>query len=195
MVNNFTVLWNLLEKIASDYEKYKVEITFNQSCKQIFADSFECRYQEIKEKYMDQHTEHLDRHKIAAIFVVEGINANVITRTLDNESIFIGQENLLYRVAFSYITQACNITLKTNSEGKCKELQKFTLPKALSCNTTYVDVMCRYDFYDKKYSSSAEINVRILKLAEKFFLLEYIAILSYYGEEADEILQILKEEI
>lgn len=77
-------------------------------------------------------------------------------------------------------------------------MQNFVLPEAFSCETKYIDIMCRNLMYTKEsgiLTDSKNALTVEMELAEKFFLLEYIAIRSIYRDKAEDIYRFLRQAV
>lgn len=146
------------------------------------------QYNNYKTKFMKPEVKNLDRHKVAAILVVEGISLNIIhCDKIPEEQVFIGQEKILLTYALRYIMRDFNNII---SGSGFEHMKQFVLPEAFSCKTKYIDIMCRNLIYARKAGmlANSEFSLNIeMELAEKFFLLEYIAINVAYQDKAKDI--------
>lgn len=141
---------------------------------------------------MGSDVENLDRHKVAAILVIEGLKLQIIKRVdgksadTDNE-FFIGPQKVLLTCAIDYLAQQINLVLQGNKYN-LPPMKYFALPEAFSCSTSYVDIMSRL----LRNELDAD-KLFILSLAEKLFLLEYIAIQGCYGEGSEKVYGFLRK--
>lgn len=77
-------------------------------------------------------------------------------------------------------------------------MKEFVLPNAFSCETKYIDIMCRNLMYTKEAGTLTDPEHALtveMELAEKFFLLEYIAISSIYQDKAGDIYHFLRQAV
>ena len=70
--------FSLVEEYCKGANEQKNVVTFCADKKEKYISAVEKRCAEYKEKYMDTEVKYLDRHKIAAILVVEGLNLSLI---------------------------------------------------------------------------------------------------------------------
>ncbi len=189
--------WNAIAKeYRESYSAEHLPLYLMEQLKDDYFQRCDDKYNNYKEKFMKSEVKNLDRHKVAAILVVEGIALNLIRcDTIPENQIFIGQEKILLRCAFRYIMREFNsIIRKSNLES----MQNFVLPEAFSCETKYIDIMCRNLMYTKEsgiLTDSKNALTVEMELAEKFFLLEYIAIRSIYRDKAEDIYRFLRQAV
>lgn len=150
-------------------------------------------YNDCKRNEMSSDVVNLDRHKVAAILVIEALKLQVIKRkdgkiADTSDEFFIGPQKILLVCAIHYLAQEINHYLENS--GYLDKLQQFIMPRAFSCDTGYVDIMSR----QLRNELNAD-KLYVLSLAEKFFLLEYIAIRSAYGDRAEQVYAILRKPI
>lgn len=189
--------WNALEReCLKNYSAELLPLYLVKAEKEKYLQQCDDRYGEYKRKFMKPEVENLDRHKVAAIMVGEGIARNIICcdSSFGNQ-IFIGQEKILLTCAFQYIIREFNSIIKNSGFERMKY---FVLPEAFSCGTKYIDIMCRNLVYTKKTKVFADPEIALnieMELAEKFFLLEYIAISAVYKEKAEEVYAFLRQAV
>lgn len=185
--------WSLVKKQCSE----QPSLCFNSASKKDFLEDCERAYKAYKTRYMKPNVEHLDRHKIGAILICQGLKHHLISATgnIENQceargEIFIGEEKILIFCVLHYITQQVNKILDTTEARKngIGPLLQFRLPSALSCKTEWLDIMSRTLYYNK-----CDDKISQLSIAEELFLLEQIAIREYYKDKSGEVLAYLKE--
>lgn len=170
--------WDLLKEEYSKYSKENPNFKFDDSRKDDFRQIFTEKYNGIIRKYMDESVKYLDRHKVAALIIISLLEINAISyETLDEDCIFIGAELLALKVGLAYMVEKLNEKLHT--KGIDKKIEKFIFPNAQSCSTSYMDIMCRNLYYSK-----TDYKLNPLDLADRLFLVEYIA-LSKEGIDPD----------
>lgn len=188
--------WNaIVREYRESYSTYQ-QLRLKKELKDKYLDQCDGQYNRYKAKFMKPEVENLDRHKVAAILVVEGIALNLICcDDIPAGRIFIGQEKILLSCAFQYIRRDFNSIIRHSSFDPMKE---FVLPNAFSCETKYIDIMCRNLMYTKEAGTLTDPEHALtveMELAEKFFLLEYIAISSIYQDKAGDIYHFLRQAV
>lgn len=183
--------WKLVSAYCDVLKKSGCDVTFDTTKCELYKKTVEHHYKEYKEKYMDvAAVEHLDRHKIAAVFVASGLECDIIKQSdsVKEGSIYIGAQKILLLAAFDYLLAKMNEILKKNNSF-LKPMETMHFPNPWSCETNYVDVFSRSLYYEKRESG----KVNIMELAEKFFLLEYISIQDCYKENAGNVFEALRQ--
>lgn len=169
-------VWDLLRDEYDKYNQKNPNFKFDQTKKEDFERVFFDKYNFVKTKYMDSSVEDLDRHKVAALIIVSLLEINAFSyEGLDDDCIFIGAELLSLKAGFAYMVEKLNE--KLSQKGCHKKIEKINFPNAQSCETSYMDIMCRNLYYAKE-----EGKLNPLDLADRLFLVEYIALLK---EEID----------
>jgi len=183
-----TMLWNKYEQIfdrSKDIlqKNRNVELTLDKSKKEVFINNFCNRYKFVMDTYMDNVVGSLDRHKVAAIAIIEFIGSDILKYdepTLANNEIFIPKYFLAAQTGLAFMQYWFSNLLE--SKG-LERIDEWTWPKLLSCpQNEYFCVFSRNLYYisqrlegaGKKYVS----DYNELDLAEKLYLIEYITILS-----------------
>lgn len=187
--------WNA---VAREYRANKgaenLKLCLMEKLKDEYLRRCDERYRIYKEKFMKPGVKNLDRHKVASILAVEGIALNLIRcEQVPEDQIFIGQEKILLKCALQFIIREFNSIIRTSQFAS---MQKFVLPEAFSCDTQYIDIMCRNLMYIKEsklLDDPEHVLMVEMELAEKFFLLEYIAIRSSYRDKAEDVYRFLHQ--
>lgn len=178
------IFWDSLEKTVKYYRRSDKNIVLNIEKKEDFYKDVKKRYYDLKDCYMTKETDniknannedkvYLDRHKVAAIFIVSAIENNLIKYSKEiDKSKFIGCEMFITEVAWSWMVDKLNDSLKkTNKETP--HIDNLFMPKAFACPTPYFDIFCRELFYANEANKLFELDI-----AEKLFLIEYITLLK-----------------
>ncbi|MCD8147693.1 MAG: hypothetical protein LUD84_10555 [Clostridiales bacterium] len=192
--------WLLLSTYCKLMDERGVPVSIREEKKTDYRKAVESRCQSYKESYMKSGTKELDRHKVAAIMVVEGLKCKVIDSSkingkLESGAINIGAEKVLLASAFDFMTAVVNQILdearNTDPEVALERFPGFAFPEAWSCDTDFMNIMSRTLYYANSDDSGYKLNE--MELAEKFFILEYSSILSLFPKEKDKYFQILKK--
>ncbi len=163
-------IWDLVKEIAEKYTQNDPNFIFRQNRYGDFKQSFEDNYNKIKKEYMLPSVENLDRHKVASIIIVSLLEIKAISyKDLEKDNIFIGAELIALKVALAYLIAKLNEKLEEKNVNK--KITEFIFPKAQSCETSYIEIMCRNLYYAKR-----DYELNPLDLAERLFLIEYIAL-------------------
>jgi len=186
--------WSAVSQQCGQLSTETDHIYIDASLKDGYIVACDVEYKKCKDENMNKSVQNLDRHKVAAILVIQGLTLDIVKRKDGNEAdteekIFIGKEKAILSCAISYLAQQINIIIR-NSGRSFDLINRFILPTAFSCQTDYIDIMCRLLHYGKKQST-----LSVLDLADHFFLLEYIAIAEYYRENAHEVYALLRQSV
>lgn len=168
------MIWSLTYQFADKICREDENIVSNDldESARIFGESFKNEYFSIINNNMKADVTTLDRHKVAAITAISIVKANPLTmkNNTNTKSKFVGNESLAINVALSYMLSDLNILLQQNN---VERVEQYIMPEAWSCDTEYAMVLIRDLFYTKESKS-----YNALTLANNFFLLEYITLLS-----------------
>lgn len=171
-------VWNLLDAEYNMYNQENPNFKFDKTQKNDFKQIFSEKYDYVMKNYMDSSVKDLDRHKVAALIIVSLLEIDAIYyENLDEDCVFIGAELLALKVGLAYMVEKLNEKLCLR--GIKKKIEKFNFPNAQSCDTSYIDIMCRNLYYAK-----TDYKLNPLDLADRLFLVEYIA-LSKEGIDPD----------
>lgn len=162
-------VWDLLEQQYNQIAKFDKNFIFKKSNYTEFHNFFENSYETFKKRYMSEKVEFLDRHKVAALLIISVLENDIFSYNNRKDTIFIGAELLSVKAAFAYMLHALNEELKEHN----KKIEEIKLPKALSCNTSYIAIICRNLYYTKR-----DYVLNPVELSEKMFLLEQICLLN-----------------
>lgn len=158
-----------------------------------YVKAVEEKYYRYKNQYLKNDVEYLDRHKMAAILVVCGIECKIVdsgemSKKIEDDKIDICTQKILLLAAFDYLLEIMNLKIDDKKDDSIKKISEFDFPKAFTCPTTFVDIMSRTLYYAEK-----EYKLNEMELAEKFFLLEYISILKKFPNESDKYFSLFEE--
>lgn len=183
MTSTINQFWSALEKAVRYYKGLDHNIHFDSSKKDVFFETVTERYNSIKDCYMipeivDEEKEdsekrnHLDRHKVAAIFIVVAIENRLISYSADipDGKKFMGCEMFVTEVAWNWMVGELDDALQ--KAGSDQHIDDLVLPIAFACPTTYFDIFCRELYYANEKGKLFELDI-----AENLFLLEYITLL------------------
>ncbi len=189
MTKTIQTYWSLLEQYCKITDKNECYPIIRHEVLEQYKKSVKKTYDQYKDKYLKDEVEFLDRHKMAAILVVEGIKCNVMVpsqgENVDSSKLFVGCEKILLLAAVDYLLAHMNRCFIAND---LKKIDTFIYPNAFTCKTKFVDVLSRTLYY-----SHTDFSLNIMELAEKFFLLEYITILCTCGGESEHYFKVLRE--
>lgn len=164
--------WILLDEEYSKYSEKNANLKFDKNAKDKFRALFEQKYEHIMKTYMDKSVENLDRHKVAALIIISLLELSPISLdNLDEQYLFIANELIALKTGLAYMTKKLNEKLSEKNINK--SMEKFIFPEAQSCNTSYMDIMCRNLYYARN-----DYKLNPLDLAERLFLVEYISLLK-----------------
>lgn len=170
--------WTMLKKICEDAHKKDSNVCFDANCFELFYTRFKYWHALIK-NFMDSSVTELDRHKIAAILTISIIESHSITyNNLPENTVFIGAELYALTCGFSYMQDQLNNILRSKGQT---EIEKYVLPEPFYCSTKYLDVMARNLYYaeTKVDDDGTKLwGLNPLELANTFYLIEYITLLS-----------------
>lgn len=194
MKSTTLAFWELVNTQCMSLSSGEHAIYLDDSVKNQYIAACDDAYKLCKQRDMHSDVRNLDRHKVASILVTEGLNLEIIKRKdkkcadTENEW-FIASQKVLLICAISYLAQEVNALIR-DAKTTIKPMRRFILPKAFSCQTYYIDIMCRLLRREMEAG-----RLSFLLLSNDFFLLEYIAIVSYYGDRAEEVYEILRKPI
>lgn len=145
--------------------------------KKKFQKKFIDLYHEISNKFMEDPTGALDRHKVAAIIMITIIDIDLLQsklpngKTSDNKS-YYGKYILAMNSGLDYLLGEINNVLKKEKTGK--QLSTYYFPKATSCHTDYSKIFFRNLYYAEK-----NYKLNPLDIAERLFLLEQLTFMKF----------------
>ena len=164
-------VWREFKDCYDFYHGYDKKLVFNDE-KSAFFDRFHEIYHEIKSKYMREDVTELDRHKEVAAQITACIEANLITREVRKDQVFLGLYMIALEVGLNWMIIGLNDALA--KVGINKEITEYTMPDAFACPTKYFEVFSRNLYYSHVKGK----GLNPLDISEKLFLLEYITLLS-----------------
>lgn len=161
--------WSLLEKTVEVANRKNLNIILNAQAKEKFADEFETLHKHIKENYMREEIQNLDRHKVAAIIMVCILSSDALAYegVLQENERFFGEYLIAGSVGINYMQDRLNSLLVEKNQNT---IDKFWFPEALSCDTKYFEIFCRNLYYA---DNEEKWGLNPLDIAEKLFLIEY----------------------
>ena len=179
------MLWNkyadILKRSKFILEKEHNTILKMSSDQSIFSNNFCNRYQYVMENYMTPTVISLDRHKVAAIGIVEFILSDVLKYTepphKENE-IFMPKYYLAAQTGLAFMQYWFNNLLETKVR---RTIEEWYWPQLLSYpQDKYFCSFSRNLYYTEqriKLDNKYALAFNELELAEKLYLFEYITIL------------------
>lgn len=176
MTKTIKYVWNVLNgaiKTIDDDDKKK---NLTISCKDFnfFKKTFNDLYYKILNDYMEESVDNLDRHKVAAVIIISILKTiDIEYNNLPETKVLWGKQTVAVNIGLNYMCGELNKILAEN--GWDGEIEKFDMPNAISCNTSFEDIMIRNLVYAE---DNPEWGLNPLTIAENLFLLEYITIIQ-----------------
>lgn len=175
-------LWDALRESCDFWNKKEdsAQLIFHLERRGEFIDIFAKYYESIKKQFMTPDTKALDTHKQVAIMLLSAWEANAIEQVPCEEGqIPLGCQAVILDVALSYLEQSIN---KKLADIKVRPIN-LKLPEALACDTSYFNILRRMLYYElflggQQGSKGYRMSYNILEWSDRFFLLEYIALLE-----------------
>ncbi len=160
--------WEQFKEQSEEFKKTEPSVVFHDEKYEEYKNRFMSQYDDILNRFMKDTTE-LDSHKQAALITICCLESEVITHEVDKEHISIVPEIIAVNVGMSYMNDRLNENLK--KKGLHKKIEKYDLPIAISCDTPYMEVICRMLYYEK---IEEDMCFNVLELSDRYFLIEYI---------------------
>lgn len=176
MTKTIKYVWNVLNgaiKTIDDDDKKK---NLTISCKDFnfFKKTFNDLYYKMLNDYMKESVDNLDRHKVAAVIIISILKTiDIEYNNLPKTKVVWGKQTVAVNIGLNYMCGELNKILAEN--GWDGEIEKFDMPNAISCNTSFEDIMIRNLVYAE---DNPEWGLNPLTIAENLFLLEYITIIQ-----------------
>lgn len=164
--------WQQFKEQCEEFKENEPTLVFHTEKYDEYGALFRKKYDDILKRFMKQTTE-LDSHKQAAIITICCLEADVITHEVDEGSISIIPEIIAVNVGLSYMNDRLNELLKKKRIGK--SIPQYILPLAISCETPYMEIICRLLYYNK---NEEDMCFNVLELSDRYFLLEYINLIQ-----------------
>lgn len=163
-------LWKLIES-GIEYMKLQDKniMDNNQDFKKKFEDNFESIYKSVLD-YMQDETESLDRHKVAAIMMIAIIKSDILHTIDSTNQKFMGNYILATDCGLSYMISELNKRLNILIK---REIEAYIFPEALACETNYYRIFYRNLYFA---NNNKEWGLNPLDIAERLFLLEYMTL-------------------
>lgn len=189
--------WDQVSMQCNAHSKTKDAMYLDSSLRAEYIKNCDIAYDNCKQTAMSNEVVNLDRHKVASILVTEAMKLGIIKREDNKEmkdadtdsEFFIGPQKILLICAIHYLAQEINRILGIHGNA-VPQMTQFQLPKAFSCDTSYIDIISRL-----LRNELDDDKLYMLSLAEKFFLLEYIAIQAFYGDSTEKVYALLRKPI
>lgn len=170
MENFYEEVWQNV-KIACGYAENE-EIEFDEAKREVYENKCNELIAIVK-KYMNNSSEVLDRHKMAAILIIAIIKAEpLVCKNERNDSVFVANYVVAAEVGLSYMRELLNEMLEELGENL---IDKYFFPDSWTCENGYFRVFYRNLFFT---NTNMEWGLNPLDIAEKLFLLEYITLLK-----------------
>lgn len=172
--------WATIQEACDQQEQ--LEIRTDIDAKAAYSKYFSQNYRMIQANFMSKDTDSLDVHKQAAIVAISMLEAQVIKQNSDcsEGQIPIGQYVVALNVALSLLQHDINARLE-DSEYSDKH-PTISMPIVFACDTPYFEIMCRMLYHEdparSKDTGWGGLRYNVLEWADRFYLLEYITILT-----------------
>lgn len=164
--------WEQFKEQCEDFKKNEKNLVFHDENYNVYDELFRNKYQDVLKRFMKETTE-LDSHKQAALITICCLEADVITHEVDEGNISIIPEIIAVNVGMSYMNDRLNELLKKKRIEK--RIPQYILPLAISCETPYMEIICRLLYYNK---NEKDMCFNVLELSDRYFLLEYINLIQ-----------------
>lgn len=164
-------VWRETKDCFQYYKKSDGELQLSDK-KSVFFKRFREIYDDIKSTYMRKDVDELDRHKVVAAQITACIECEVISRTVEENQVFMGLYMIALEVGLNWMLMGLNESLK--KAGITQKIEQYSMPKAFACATGYFDIFARNLYYAHKMGK----GLNPLDISEKLFLLEYITLLK-----------------
>lgn len=163
-------VWDSLKSEVEFYKKKDPNIEFATEKFEDFGKAFRVLYNHIKDEYMEESVDNLDRHKVAAIIIVVTLECELITykKVLKDNQVFLGQEMIVAQLALSWMLRNLNEVLEEKGQ---QPVRSYHMPEAFACPTPYFEILCRNLYFSKR-----DYVLNPLDIAEKLYLIEYITV-------------------
>ena len=164
--------WQQFKEQYEDFKKNEQNLVFHDENYDVYDELFRNKYQDILNRFMRETTE-LDSHKQAALITICCLEADVITHKVAEGTISIIPEIIAVNVGMSYMNDRLNELL--NKKRIERRIPQYSLPLAISCETPYMEIICRLLYYNK---NEEDMCFNVLELSDRYFLLEYINLIQ-----------------
>jgi hypothetical protein len=164
--------WQQFKEQYEDFKKNEQNLVFHDENYDVYDELFRNKYQDILNRFMRETTE-LDSHKQAALITICCLEADVITHKVAEGTISIIPEIIAVNVGMSYMNDRLNELLKKKRIER--RIPQYSLPLAISCETPYMEIICRLLYYNK---NEEDMCFNVLELSDRYFLLEYINLIQ-----------------
>ncbi len=145
------------------FDETKREL-YERKCNELIA---------IVNQYMDESSDILDRHKMAAILIIAIIKSEpLVCKKVNSDYVFVANYVIATEIGLSYMRELFNETLEELGENL---IDKYFFPESWTCENDYFRVFYRNLYFT---DTNIEWGLNPLDIAEKLFLLEYITLLK-----------------
>lgn len=169
------MLQDSLGYIKNESVKMVDYVSYQEDKESKLKELFISKYEYVMEKFMDAETKSLDAHKQASILTISCLESEIIMPKddkLGEDEINIFPEVLSVNLGLSYMLASLNRNLQDHRMKQ--KVKKYLFPIAFSCDTPYMEIICRILYYDKE----EKMPYSVLDLSERYFLIEYITLLQ-----------------
>ena len=164
--------WTLLNIAVEKTRLQDSNIELNDGAYKEYQRLFKEQYEFVRDKFMKDSVEYLDRHKVASIVIASLIQSDAVKYSKDiaeGES-FFGKYLIAVSVGLSYMLDRLNAKLK---EKGIKSIEKYWFPAAFSCNTPYFEIFSRNLYFTHE---KTDWQLNLLDMSEILYLLEYMTL-------------------
>ena len=176
------IIWNAIHSYSNRFIKDSGDVFyFDAKAKDKFSQKFFELYDNFKNKHMSSAEEAiLDRHKVAAIFIIAILNIkpikvpDKIQLARENSCIyngynpkFFGNEKLAIQMALAILREYIYIDIKKEIITVRSLDIKFSYPEITESHGNYIENYCR-----ELYINTVEDKLSILSIAHELFWLE-----------------------
>lgn len=173
MKNSITQIWNsILKQTAEMMEKDKTIIMYRDA-RSVFEKNFNYYYEMVRSNFMKIQEENLDRHKIAAVTICAILKSDILgpsggeDNSQKSGDMFLANEKIALNIALSDMYQSLVEEYDSGRIPYVDLIFEYILPKPLSCDRDYTEVICRDLYYAKKHFA-----LNPLSISNFLFLLE-----------------------
>lgn len=168
------VVWNMLKDAISQAKIKDEQVCYDDAAKSKFEALFHEKYEFVKENFMKESVETLDRHKVASIIIASLIETDVISYSgeVSQEQTFFGKYLIAVSVGLSYMQSRLNEILIKGNQPK---IDRYLFPTAFSCTTPYFAIFAR-NLYFTHEKTNWQLN--LLDMSEILFLIEYLTLVQ-----------------
>lgn len=165
MYKKLDLLWQKMIQDMEHVNKQHKNIVIRKDKYLDFKNEFERMYNDVKNIYMNNSVEFLDRHKVSAIIMCSIINTKIVEDSIKvSDKEFVTNYQLAISAGLSYMLYELNHQLITQNK---KTMNKFLFPQVMYGKLSYKENLMRMLYFSDK-----DNNMNILSIANLLFLLE-----------------------